>query len=499
MKDGMKNSDTDPISSKEWQKHRKMTTIAFTIQQVLLGAEYSITFLTLWLYLKTLVKVENPKLMYGIISASYLLSATAASLVVGRFVDHTRNVRCTFFIVNTLVIVGNIIYSLPFSIVLLIAGRILAGIAGSLRPVANGELVRCYESHELSKRISLMGMMYSIGFIMGPAVNFFFKTVKTNIGTWVIDYTNSPTLFLAVMFAVMQVITYFMVYDIWKQFDLKNNYKASNNNRKTPSKTISNGSKASCNDFIHLKMFDIKSIKMEKNRQLISENIDENLLLIQKEATSLTGRKSAAFVLWSLLRTFDTSVIVITAWFVTFFMTCCEIWLTLAVLEALQWSVTELTATIFLIGVTCTLMCLFFILKELPHKVNYIIHLVSLWSFTFAGVWFMLLKCYSFSTWFRVFMLTTYAVIFTMQVYIQDIYLVATLAKLVPSDIQSFADGIRLGSSRMGALFALLFSALLFNYIFPMVICFAVFTDTAFMIYFYRRKILANPVVIVKI
>ena len=73
---------------------------------------------------ENLVKVEHPKLIYGLVSTSYLLSATVASLFVGRLVVRTRSVRCTFFVVNALVCTGNIIYSLPFLTVLLIDGRI---------------------------------------------------------------------------------------------------------------------------------------------------------------------------------------------------------------------------------------------------------------------------------------------------------------------------------------------------------------------------------------
>ena len=111
-----------------------------------------------------------------------------------------------------------------------------------------------------------------------------------------------------------------------------------------------------------------------------------------------------------------------------FFIVCYDISLTQVVIETLQRSVTELVATIFATGVTCTLMCLFFILKKLPHKVNYIRHVLCLWSFTLTGALFILLKYYGFSTWFRMFMLTTYAVLNSMQVYIEDIYLVTTLA-----------------------------------------------------------------------
>ena len=128
-----------------------------------------------------------------------------------------------------------------------------------------------------------------------------------------------------------------------------------------------------------------------------------------------------------------------------------------------------------------------------------ILHLICLLSFPSTGVSFILIKYYSFPNWLRVSILTTYALLFSMQIYIEDIYLVATLAKLVYPDIQSFADSIRLGSSRLGALFALLFSASLFDYIFPLVIFFTFVTNTVFMFYLYRRKLLANPVVIINI
>ena len=91
----------------------------------------------------------------------------------------------------------------------------------------------------------------------------------------------------------------------------------------------------------------------------------------------------------------------------------------------------------------------------MPHKVAFITHLVCLLSFPLTGVLFILIKYYSFPNWLRVPTLTTYALLCSMQIYIEeDIYLVATLAKLVDSDIQWFADSIRLGNSRLGVLFA---------------------------------------------
>ena len=66
----------------KWKRKRKITTIIFTIQTLFLGFEYSVTFLTLWLYLKNLVKPELPKVWYGFVSVAYLVGSLSMALVV---------------------------------------------------------------------------------------------------------------------------------------------------------------------------------------------------------------------------------------------------------------------------------------------------------------------------------------------------------------------------------------------------------------------------------
>lgn len=117
-----------------------------------------------------------------------------------------------------------------------------------------------------------MGMMYSVGFIMGPAVNFFFQGSKNkdqNLA-WVIDCTNSPTLFLAVVFALMQVVTYIMVYGISKQLNLRRNDTSSNNNREIQYIISGNESKVFCNDFRVPKTFDKKPAAKKQYQQIVS-------------------------------------------------------------------------------------------------------------------------------------------------------------------------------------------------------------------------------------
>ena len=67
-----KRSDEKTLS--EWQGRRSKTFIGFLCQAVALGMEYSLTFITLWLYLTEMVHTTHPKLYYSAVSASYLLS-----------------------------------------------------------------------------------------------------------------------------------------------------------------------------------------------------------------------------------------------------------------------------------------------------------------------------------------------------------------------------------------------------------------------------------------
>ena len=133
----------------EWLRLRKRTVILFTIESLLVGMDYSLTFLTLWLYIKTLVKPEKPTVCYSIVSAAFLAASLILSGFVGRIVDRTRDVRKTFFVMNTVVIIGNLIYSIPISPWTLGIGRLLSGFGGPLRSVIAGELARSYHTESL--------------------------------------------------------------------------------------------------------------------------------------------------------------------------------------------------------------------------------------------------------------------------------------------------------------------------------------------------------------
>ena len=206
---------------KKWEKKRLWTTRAFVLECVMLGMEYSVTFLTLWLYIKTLIDTEYPKIFYSLVASSYLLAAVVFSVIIGRWVDKTRKVRQTFLICNTLVIVGNILYSLHFSPWFLVFGRLISGADGPLRSIISGEVARCYPDAEVLGKFSTMGMAFAMGFIVGPGINFAFTNVDFQIGMWQVTYVNVPGVYMAVFFIITQTIVYFTVSDLSREFDLK--------------------------------------------------------------------------------------------------------------------------------------------------------------------------------------------------------------------------------------------------------------------------------------
>lgn len=205
----------------QWEKKRSTTIKAFVLECAVLGMEYSVTFLTLWIYVTTLVVTDRPSFFYSIISAAYLLSAVLFSIMIGRWVDRTRNVRIAFLVCNMSVIFGNVLYSVHHSPWFLVVGRFLCGIGGPLRSVMSGEVSRCFPTDQVTRKFSLMGTAFSLGFILGPGLNFAFKDFDLRFGLFHLTFANVAGFYMAGLFIIVQVVVFLTVTDLSKEYDLK--------------------------------------------------------------------------------------------------------------------------------------------------------------------------------------------------------------------------------------------------------------------------------------
>lgn len=192
---------------------RRLTVTAFCIRMFLIGVEYAIILPSVWLYLKTF----NVKTWFlGLIVAAYSVAAMISLPIVGRLYDKTRRTKEILLAMNTFEFLGSLIYALPFSPWLLLTGRFLAGLGDGFFAAANGEITQVYPA---SKRIGVFALLEVgrvVGVTLGPSLNFFLEDVDFYISKWHIFYGPAPGLFMAVVWLLMQLVTFFMVFDLSK-------------------------------------------------------------------------------------------------------------------------------------------------------------------------------------------------------------------------------------------------------------------------------------------
>ncbi|XP_065651737.1 major facilitator superfamily domain-containing protein 8 isoform X3 [Hydra vulgaris] len=359
----------------KWLKKRKLTFIAFSIQLIIVGIEYSFTILTLWSYIKKMITTDTPKLYYGVVSVSYMVASSVVTPIIGRIVDKKRNVNHCFLICNMLMITGNVLYSLPFSPFFLVGGRVMAGFGGALESVIFSEVIRSYPASETSSKLSVLSIMYNLGFILGPGVNFFFKDISFFIGNWHIRDVNFPGLFMGFVCIAMEILTITMVYDVSKEFD----YKALAEN--TAINNTGDEVYTDCdiidNDELPLMEYNYPK---EKNTKTLSINSDEFTIIK---------------ILKLLFLRFDSALVMLSNFFLSFFIISTDTWLPLLVFEKLHLSMKELNICFMGACSFSAFSLLLFILRSFSDKKMILVLLISLVGFCTVSTSFIILSNYS--------------------------------------------------------------------------------------------------------
>ena len=192
---------------------RRLTVTAFCIRMFLVGVEYAIILPSVWLYLKTF---DVRTWFLGLVVAVYTVAAMISLPVVGRLFDRTKRTKEILYVMNSFEFVGSLIYALPFSPWLMLVGRFLAGLGDGFFAAASGEITRTFPA---SKRIGVFALLEVgrvLGITIGPSLNFFLENVDFHLAKWHIFYGPAPGLFMAIVWLLMQVVTFFMVFDLSK-------------------------------------------------------------------------------------------------------------------------------------------------------------------------------------------------------------------------------------------------------------------------------------------
>ena len=462
---------------KTWKKKRTRTFTVFCIVVLFLGMEYSMTFTTLLLYLKNMnLKESNLDVFYAAISAAYYISSIISSLIIGHLNDRIRCVRVIFAVCLALVVLGNILYSLPYSPHLLLTGRFIAGIGGAIRPVVSSEIARCYEGDEAIRAFSLVAIMFMIGFVIGPAINVAFVPIDFSIGYLPINYANVPGLFMAIIFILAEIIGMIFVSDLSKEYDPKGVVemeskatRGSNSNVNLSSKRALDTTKSSekkiesCTTELN---FSVPDSPFKDQKTNIVDYFDDEL----GEDQPLLPRSSSQSPLESfltLLSNVDSALIMITSMVCMFVLVSLDIWLPLMVVEILKWNVTALDIIMLGTGVSCTGVLAIVYFYSPSNKCAYTTNLLAVFMMALMEIIMLVIYLYKDDFLVAIASWVVYDILFGLTVTATEIFMVSTLSKMISSPYQSFGESVRQGFSQLGAVVALTTSVILFHVLVP--------------------------------
>ncbi|XP_066931080.1 uncharacterized protein [Clytia hemisphaerica] len=421
---------------KEWLKKRKTTTKVFIVIQFALGIEYSMTFTTLYLYLKDVLHVTNNlNAFYSSICGIYVSTQIVASLVLCRLFDKYRTLKLFFILVIFITFVGNVLYTIPYSPYLLLAGRFLSGAGGSLRPIILSELTRIYPSDEVMAQLPAMTVSYGIGTTVGPVINFAFVKARFTILGIPINYANGAGLALSIVFLAAFAMSLFFVSDLSKEFDLKEEIQKMDADKLSlDSLCVANEENPSTT---------LSERKALDNKPLLDEDPSENRTEVNK--------LGIMEIIMKLFSSIDIVLIFVFAFFAYITILLQDLWISMAVIKLLNWTVLEINLIFLFNGIIISSTCLVLVFK--PPSKNQLVNI---------GIASFIATCYTFGIflyfrlvnsieWFNVALWVIYPFMMSTIVFVDELLTMSVLAQMVPSKIQAFSESIRLMFSRLGA------------------------------------------------
>ncbi|XP_065651419.1 uncharacterized protein LOC136079539 [Hydra vulgaris] len=457
---------------KKWLQKRKYTFVAFSIQMIIIGMEWSLTLATLWSYINEMNIANNQQLIYGLVSVSYMFASTVTTPFVGRYVDRRRNINTWFLICNIFMLTGNMIYSLPFSPLFLIGGRVLSGFGGALKSIIYSETIRCYQPNEIYSKLSILSMMLYFGFMLGPVISFFFYRINFFIGYWHLQSANFHALFLSILCFIMEILSMKMVYDISKELDYK-----------TLEKNTSSIDK-------------INELHIDDVLPLLEDDRENEATTVLKPALLQpinSNQHSVINILKVLFFSFDSALVLFSNFFIAFYFIITYDWLSFIIIERISRSLTEIIIWYFGVSGICAIMLIRIIYRPFSDEKMAIITILSLVGFCILSAVYIIVSYIPNTKGLIILMIIVSMTNYVGLPIITDVYFVGTFAKMVNSNVLTFVDSVRSSCFTAGALMAFSFSAFIFHYVAVFGILFMVIMVVITILFNCRKKHFINP------
>ena len=428
---------------------------------LLSGMQSAFQNATIWIYVTRQVMTNKPYLVFAILNAIIFLPSVLLNPFIGYFGDKFRRPKQMLYFTNLLSIAGSLLYLLYYSAWYPIIGSFLLGFRFPLRSIMVAEIARSYPADEVTRKLPLFSNFYYVGLCPTVVILILFEKVDINIGGLHIQYGNINAIFIIAMTVIIQVLAVFYVHDLSKEYDLEQEESTQ-----------------------------YEECAYEENEMAEIENNGEKRgFLVENKFGHFENVKR-------LFTSFD----VVLSYFLTFLFGYAELtmlkYIPIVVITKLEYRIIVLNIGLLINSLMSIAIIVFLVRVYITSESAYFVCVIAFLSMIVVGFLFLLMTPTNSYTvnWILVILVYT---LFSVFYLADDVFLVCITAKLVKSDIQSFAESFRLSFKHIASILAGLSIQMVTDYYVDFYISLSLIIATSLCLLLYRRKTLSKPLPLV--
>lgn len=460
----------------QWKKRRRQSFVGFLIVGTVIGMDYSFMFTTLYVYLRDTVKTGKPGLLYGLTISIYLAASFVFGAIFGRLVDRYRKVKLFTNITLVLQIIGILLYVIPKGIAYPMLGRLVSGIGDPYASICAGEVVRVYDLEDATSCLWWLSACYSFGFMIGPVVVIFFKNVDFYIGSLHFNQLNGVGILLAVVLFLVLIAVNFLIHDCSAMMDLRTNFKDSsvcetNGDiiRGISTKTLSFDNLPDISEETSLlnslstkkaKYYSQGSLYGIDNEYSVSVNYSWSANYSAAEDSNKHFSKSSwelrplGLVLTDLFTHADVLLMFVSTFVFVYSLFAVDVLIPLLTGLVLEWNLTSISLIFVANGMSYIIMVMVSSKICVTDRAVYNMMIISIVSIVLLFVIVILLHFLKRHKAVSILLMSVFVIFLGLGWFVEEVLIRCTLAKMVPSNYQSFVEALRHGVSQAGMILA---------------------------------------------
>jgi len=210
----MTNNTDNLTTNMEFKTKRRFSFVVINIFMFLGGIEYAVIFPTLWEYLRSLGVPESNVYYLGLCISAVTITDMFMGLFIGRLLDKFSRVLPFILVLNIFQILGSGLYFFGISPTFILISRLIEGLGNAIGVVFLTDVCRATTIEERTPVLLFFNLAQQLGLLLGPACNLFLRDLDFYIGTIHVTKLNAPGFFLAVIYALFEILAYFAYYDL---------------------------------------------------------------------------------------------------------------------------------------------------------------------------------------------------------------------------------------------------------------------------------------------